>query len=331
MWETADERLALLELLSRGSLKRRRAQGTTFDALAELPWTRVTGRRDDLALVEERRHELVALIDRVWPAWRDELADLTANGFPPTPEGWNRLLDARRAAGLPELPERLNRRTAAALAAPHSKATLTEGRRAALGDTEATHDGTVRLRPPAGLVARASRGVVDLTGVAGVLGEVAIPERAFLDGLQLEGDLCAVLLVENLGAWRDLAAPPGFLLAHVPGWDTATVAHLLDRVAHVPMIHFGDLDPNGVRIYQHLRLRRPDLRWFVPSFWAELVDSHGLRAPWPADLDVSATPALVRALAARGLWLEQERIVVDPRISAALESAAGAAAGGEPR
>ena len=55
MWEAADERLALLELLSRGSLKRRRAQGAAFDALAELPWTRVTGRRDELGLVEDRR------------------------------------------------------------------------------------------------------------------------------------------------------------------------------------------------------------------------------------------------------------------------------------
>ena len=330
MWEAADERLALLELLSRASLKRRRAQGAAFDALAELPWTRVTGRRDELGLVEERRHELVALIERVWPAWRDELADLTAQGLPPTPEGWGRLLDARRAAGIPELPERLNRRTAAALAAPHSKATLTEGRRAALGDIEATHDGTVRLRPPAGLVARTTRGVVDLAAIATVLGEVAIPERAFLDGLALEGQMRAVLLVENLGAWRDIPAPAGWLLAHVPGWDTATVAHLLDRVAHVPVVHFGDLDPNGMRIYLHLRERRLDLRWFVPAFWAEIVESHGLRAPWPADLDLGDAPSLVRDLAARGLWLEQERIVIDHRIREALESTAHARAGEDP-
>lgn len=119
-------------------------------------------------------------------------------------------------------------------------------------------------------------------------------------------------------------------IAHVPGWDTATVAHLLDLLVHVPALHFGDLDPNGMRIYLHLRARRPDLRWFVPAFWAELVDSHGRRAIWPGSLDVSAAPALVRALAARGLWLEQERLVVDHRIIAALESAASAVVGGEP-
>jgi hypothetical protein len=321
MWQTSDERLCLLELLACGVVKRRRVQATAYDALAELPWTRATGRRDEIGLVAERRHELVALLERVWPAWPDALAELTARGLPPTPDGWRRLEDARRAEELPmlSLPEQLNRRTAAALAAPHSKATLTERRRAALGETEPTHDGTVRLRPPGALVARTRRGVLDLAAVAHVLGEVAIPERAFLEGVELEGAFRAVLLVENLGAWRDLPPLQGWLLAHVPGWDTATVAHLFDRIAHVPVLHFGDLDPNGVRIFLHLRERRPDLRWFVPPFWAELVESHGQRAPWPDDLELSAAPPLVRELASRGLWLEQERVVVDARIAKALE------------
>jgi hypothetical protein len=82
--------------------------------------------RNEIALVVERRPELVALIGRVWPEWGEVLTDLTASGLPPTPEGWGKLQDARRAGRLPTLPEQLNRRTAAALAAPHSKATLTE-------------------------------------------------------------------------------------------------------------------------------------------------------------------------------------------------------------
>lgn len=319
MWDEAEERLALLELLARGSLKKRRAQEEVFAALAELPWTRATGRRDELGLVEKNRHELVALLSRVWPDWRRQIADLTEAGLPPTPEGWRRLLDKRRAAGLPELPERLNRRTAAALTGPHAKSRLTESRREALGELEATHDGAVRLRPPAGLKAITSDASLDLAAVAAVLGEVSIPERAFLSGLELEGEITAVLLIENLGAWRDLKAPEGWLLAHVPGWDTATVSHLLERLQNVPMLHFGDLDPNGVRIFKHLKERRPDLRWLVPAFWNELIESHGLRAPWPPDLDLEDAPPLVRELARRGLWLEQERIVLDPRMAAALQ------------
>lgn len=325
IWEGEDARLALLELLSRGRLKRRSAQSGAFEALAELPWTRATGRRDEIGVVDARRSELVDLIDRVWPGWKDVLADLVAAGLPPTPEGRARLLDDRRARGIADmddLPARINRRTAAALTAPHSKASLTPVRRGALGTTDPTHDGSVRLRPPEGLSAHTSAGSVDLGAMAAVLGEVSVPERAFLDGLRFEGAIRAVLLVENLGAWRDLPAPSGWLLVHVPGWDTATVGHLLDRVTGIPVVHFGDLDPNGVRILLHLRQRVPDLKWFLPDFWFESVDSRGRPATWPADLDLDFAPQPVRALAARGLWLEQESIVLDPRIVQALESVA---------
>ena len=320
IWESDIARLALLELLSRRTLKLRRNQSEAYDALAELPWTRATGRCDEIGVVEDRRKELVSLIDRVWPAWRDVLADLVAVGLPPTPEGYSRLLDMERAATIPELPERINRRTAASLTASHSKALLTEARRGALGGTDTSHDGAIRLRPPAGLSARTANGTVNLSGIATVLGEVSIPERALLDGLAFEGTIRAVLLIENLGAWRDLSPLPGWLLAHVPGWDTATVSHLLDRVDGVPVVHFGDLDPNGVRIMLHIRRRAPNLKWFLPEFWFELVDVCGLPTTWPQDLDLNFAPAPVRALAARGLWLEQERIVFDPRMADALEA-----------
>lgn len=323
-WEIDNARLALLELLSRGRLRRRHAQVEAYDTLAELPWTRATGRRDEIAVVVERRTELAALIDRVWPTWRNVLADLVAAGLPPTPEGYGRLLDSERAAVIPELPERINRRTAAALTAAHSKVSLTKARKGALGETEPTHDGSIRLRPPAGLSARTATGAVDLSETAAVLGEVSIPERALLDGFAFEGTIRAVLLVENLGAWRDLVPPPGWLLAHVPGWDTATVGHLLDHLSGIPVMQFGDIDPNGVRIMLHLRRRAPGLKWFLPDFWFELADACGLRATWPGDLDLNFAPAQVRELARRGLWLEQERIVLDPRMADALEATLGA-------
>ena len=198
---------------------------------------------------------------------------------------------------------------------------LTDARRGALGETDPVHDGSIRLRPPAGLSARTPTGTVDLSAIASVLGEVSIPERALLDGLVFEGSIRAVLLVENLGAWRDLSPPPGWLLAHVPGWDTATAGHLLDRLRGIPVVHFGDVDPNGVRIMLHLRGRAPNLKWFLPGFWFELADVCGLRATWPQDLDLEFAPAQVRELAARSLWLEQERIVLDPRMADALEVA----------
>lgn len=321
MWQTPQQRIALLELLVQGTLKRRASQVKAYDTLAELSWIRSTGRRDQIALVEARRTELVALLERVWPDWQEALAALTAGGFSPTPDGWARLEDSRRAGRLPALPGRLNRRTAAALTAPHSKAVLTPRRQAALAGTEATHDGLLRLRPPRGLVAQTEQGVLDLWKLARILGEAPIPERAFLDGLILEGPLRAVLLVENSGAWRDLPMLDGWLLAHVPGWDIATVVHLLAQVQpEVPVVHFGDLDPNGVRILLKLRELRSDLCWFVPSFWTECVEPRKLKKPWPAGLDLRHAPKLVHDLVDKGLWLEQEPLVVDSRMRSALES-----------
>ncbi len=76
----------------------------------------------------------------------------------------------------------------------------------------------------------------------------------------------------------------------------------------------------------HLRKRAPNLKWFLPEFWFELVDVCGLPTTWPKDLDLDFAPEPVCALAARGLWLEQERIVLDPRIIDELEAALAAEA-----
>lgn len=318
-WERDEDRLALLELVRTGKLQRRTSQAYAWERLGELPWVRRTGRRDELALDERHRDDVVQLLDRVWPNWREHDEALAQAGLPATPAGHERLLDDRRAAALGTLPERLNIRTATSAVGPHSKATLGVRRREALGDTEISRDGVVRMRPPSGL--EVVRGSVRLRGdaIAELLGEVAITERALRDGTRIEGPVRAVLLVENLGPYQDLTAPAGWLVAHVPGWNTATVRVLLEQLGEVPIVHFGDLDPAGFRIVQHLRSIRADLRWAVPDFWAEFVESRGLRGEWPEELDLGAAPTLVRELAARGRWLEQEVVALDSRLATALE------------
>jgi hypothetical protein len=52
---------------------------------------------------------------------------------------------------------------------------------------------------------------------------------------------------------------------------------------------------------------------------AQAVETRALRGEWPEDMDLTDAPALVRELAERGLWLEQESVVLDPRLHAALE------------
>ncbi len=319
IWRTSSAQQALLELLVRGSLKRRQGQAEAFDALAELPWTKLTGRRDELALVAERRADLIALLDHVWPDWGAVCAALTANDLPATPEGLAALRDRERSLNLPTLPDQLNRRTAAALLGPHSKSSLSDRRTARLGDTETTQDGIVRVRPSSGLTAVGPAASIALDAVAAVFGEVALPERALKSGVRLAGEVAAVLLVENLGTYCDVRVPEGWIVAHVPGWDTATVSLFLRGLSHVPAVHFGDLDPNGLRIFRHLQREHPDLRWFVPDFWAEHMELRALPCDWPAELTLADAPELVQLLAERGAWLEQEAIALDPRLSDALQ------------
>jgi len=321
MWERVEARLALLELIERGRLRRRKAQAEVFDALAAHGWTRATGRRDEIAVVEPRRAELLALSDRVWPGWREARDELAAGGLPPTPEGWRAYMDRRRALAMPVLPARINRRTAASIVGPHSKARLGAGRVLALGRTVAMRDGIVRLRVPLGVTGRSSRGEVDLGALSRVMGEVALAERVLAEGFRIEGEVRGLLLVENLGAWRDVSVPEGCLVAHVPGWDTSTIGHVVEQIdPGVPIAHFGDLDPNGVRIFRHLRRRIAGLTWLVPEFWREYVERHARPCEWPSRLVSSALPEVVRELVERGSWLEQEVIVMDPRLRQAIDA-----------
>jgi hypothetical protein len=324
MWERIEDKLALLELLTTGILPQRSAQQEAFAWLGELPWTRATARRGELALVPERRPDLIALVERVWPAWRDDHLALVEAGHPPTPTGWERLSDARRAAAMPNLPAVINRRTAAAATAAGAKGVLTGDRTDAFGDTEVAGDGLARVRVPAGLVAKRRGLKVSLDAFAGLLDEVGIPDRALRDGLTLEGDVAAIVTVENLGAWRDMPQPPGWMLIHVPGWNTTLAPRLLALLPSVPVLHFGDLDPNGVRIYRHLRNLVPRIGWLVPDFWRELIPLHAHSGDWPEWLDLKDAPALVRELAGNGLWLEQERVVLDPRFEGEMVATLGA-------
>ena len=145
-------------------------------------------------------------------------------------------------------------------------------------------------------------------------------ELALRDGTRIEGPIRTVLLVESLGLFQELEPPPGWLVAHVPGWDTAVVRLLLAELTSTPVLHFGDLDPNGVRIFHHLRSRHAGVMWAVPAFWNERVSAHALEGEWPANLDLANAPPLFRRLAAGGRWPEQESIAFDPRLALALET-----------
>lgn len=319
MWDRDENRFAFLELVHDGRLKRREGQREVWEWLAPLRWTKATGRRDELALAPGKRSEVEEMLDRRWPQWREAQARLVEAGLPATHEGWRALQDAERAGRAVALPRRLNEKTAAAQVGPHSKAGLTDARRTALAEIELTRDGIVRFRPHKGLVLEAADRRVDASMVVDVAGEVVLNERALRDGTRLTGARPAVaMLVENLGPYVDVRVPEDWIVIHVPGWNTTTAKLVVDQLEDAPVLHFGDLDPEGAKIAGHLKREYPRLRWVVPEFWKEWVPERALKRAWPDDLDLNDAPALVQELKDSGLWLEQETIALDPRLAGVL-------------
>ncbi len=313
------EGVALLEVLARRVVRRRRWNGAVVDHLAEVGWLIRAARSGEWALQERHVGELVARLDRLWPGWRAVREALESRGLEPTPRGVARLREEARGERIEAAPERMNRRTAASLLAAHSKATLTAALEEALAHPELTHDNVVRVRPCAGMVLRRGGVTVSCDAVTAALGEVALPDRAFRGGLRIEGALPrAVLTIENAGAFVDLPRPEGWLYAFVPGWNVALVPALLGLLEGVPCWHFGDLDPNGVRIFRALRERQPALRWFAPAHWEALAATHGQPCEWPAGVLPDDGPEWIRRLVASGRKLEQEPLVVAPATVAAL-------------
>lgn len=320
MWDRSLHRIALLELAVTGRLNKRQDQEEAWNELHALRWARRASRQHELVLADEHRGKIEDLLGKMWPGWRSIAADLAARGLPPTPRGLQQLEDLQRQATLTApLPLQLNQRTATAAVGPHSKAILTEQRRLALGDTDLTRDGIVRIRPHTGLQLRRADAILPLEAHRTVLGEVALPERALQSGLELVGPPPAVvLLVENVGPYIDILPPPNWLLAHVPGWNTSTAELLLARLPDVPVLLFGDLDPAGVAIATHMRAIHPSLRWVTFNLWRTLLPMYAQPGPWPTELDLSTAPPLVQELAREDIWLEQERLTLHPNLVAEL-------------
>lgn len=321
-WGDPRHALLLAELIHTGEVRRRRVQEAAWAALLDLGWARRTRRLGVLALDEKARRNAEKTLQHAWPDWPGVVGRLAAGGLPLTPAG---LADLERrdrvdAAGRLALPTRMNRRTAAATVGRHAKARLGPFEQIVLEDVDVTDDGLVRMRPSAGLQVRNGGAVQDARKLASLLGELVLVDRALRDGARLVGkEPRAVLTVENLGAYQDAVVADDVLVVHVPGWNTRTTRDLLKGLDEVPVVHFGDLDPNGIAILAHLRRWRLGVRWLVPLYWEERRDDKGLTRDWP-DLDMPKdAPDWVRQLPERRIWLEQEVVAVDSRFGQFLE------------
>ncbi|TCO82710.1 hypothetical protein EV699_104102 [Plasticicumulans lactativorans] len=279
----------------------------------------------------EARASLERRLDRLLPAWRTLIAEAAAGGLDPgRPEELRALQRAALLARtLPvALPARLNQRVQQALWGAHSKQARDE-----LHRVPPSADGVLRLRCAPGLelcLGGTPLGTGERTAREG---EIVLAERALDAGLGWDAPGPAGLItVENLGAYVELPLPQRWAVLWVPGHDQAlALRHLPALAGGRGWLHFGDLDGAGLAIGERLAAalgRAPAP--FIPEWWGEYLEAgFGLTpaaaaAPWPEAPSGERHP-LLATLAERGLWLEQEAILLDRRLPASLAAACAAA------
>jgi hypothetical protein len=314
-WDSDGLRAAALRLLLCGSV---RCTGIAAPLLAELEELGLVtpGRRSgEFRLrhgVEPRLRQFLVVR---WPGLAED-----ENAFRSAPETISAAalrMRRRMPLGFPSGKEMLNRRTWSAWAGSHSKS----GFATPPANTVLTADAGLRVRANAGLRIMGEEGTcLSVDEWQGTFGEITVPERAFGRHWQVSGTLPTLIMtVENLGAFIDFPGLPCLLLIHAPGQDTTLATRFIDRLpSEVRWLHFGDIDPAGLRIGSSVSASgsgRVPTVW-IPRVAAELLETHArkLDQPWPVEKLWPALMAcpVIRWLVGHQRWLEHEAMVLLP-------------------
>jgi hypothetical protein len=310
------------ELLSAPSLKRLKRNERVIDSFALHGWITHTSRRDEFSITESGRSIAERRLPDVWPSWREDLASFAILGLSPEDVGAWSLLRRAQANQVPRTLAHINRRTLNAWERRHSKVGLKPPSEP-FATAQITIDEVARLRmPPGSRILLHDGKTLDCDSLMATFGEVAIPERAWEHIREMDAaGAKAVISIENKGAYVDFPIVPQATLLFLPGDNTSILRQVSSRMAGQPVIHFGDLDPAGIEIFETLLVEKFPVHHFVPSYVEEFVLTHAqpCKKPWP-ERDYSNFHPVISKLASKGFWLEHEALVLDHRFGAELEA-----------
>jgi hypothetical protein len=305
-------RLPLLELLTNGVLPKRHSIRELIDELSRLPW--VTLSRREASLIPGKKDSLTAMLDNDWPQWQEHSLKL---------EGVfsaERLRQvSRQGKGSLDLLSQLvagrvyNTKTISALVGSHSKS------RGLLPEVTVVSDFAARIRPNKGLLISNGKGVsYSACELAELQGELLICERAIGRGTTFSGMLPRVVLaIENPAVFADIQLPEDFMALLTSGNNPVQICEIVSLLPEsTPIYWFGDLDAEGILIRRSfIRRCKGRAAAAIPPFWDEYLQEYGCQAEdsW-AGFDPGGEPELVATLISRKLWLEQEPLVLDPRL-----------------
>lgn len=314
-----DRLLPYIRLLYNGELLSLTSTKAIADKCIKLRWAQLTRRKNIVTITDLGREAIPVFLTNQWHEWREYCEAVLDAGHALSVDGIRLFEQQRKASGL-VLPQVIHHKTLAAICGRHSKSGVSKSLEKTAEETLITTDQMLRLKANKGLIVSYASGKLDCDITMDAFGEVAIPERAFINGLKLEGTLPKVVMtVENRGSYVDFPIKDNSLmLINCPGDDTSLAIMLLNLLPpEIPCYHFGDIDPKGLAIAERLKISiRQRVSLFIPPFWKEYVEELYTGAKDWSSCDISAgVPVVVRQLAKEGKWLEQERIMLDDRLA----------------
>lgn len=313
-----DSLLPYIKLLYNGELLSSQATKSIADKCLKLRWAQLSRRKNIITITDLGREAVTAFLTNQWPEWEKYSDTVIAAGQVLSVDGIRLFEQQKKSAGL-VLPKMIHHKTLASICGKHSKTGVSKSLEKIAEEALITTDQMLRLWANKGLIVSYGEGhKLACDNIMNAFGEVAIPERAFINGFSLEGTLPKVIMtVENRGSYVDFPITDhNLMLINCPGDDTSLAIRLLNLLPpEIPCYHFGDLDPKGLAIAERLGKNvKQRVCLFVPSFWQEYVeDIYTGTKEWNG-LNLSFDSIIVHQLSTQGKWLEQERIMLDCRL-----------------
>ncbi|OOV87029.1 hypothetical protein [Oceanospirillum linum] len=321
-WQSQILRDAAIGLFKTERIRRDVYTGPLISELLELEWLSQVDNEDVYTLTPKGRHQYPKLLDQNLPQWQ-ELALSGMNMQDEERDAFMRRLEFIRANTRFDLPVWINRKSFNTLYGGDEKTQVSDDLQALLPKYRISEDAMLRIRGTTDMhLMRKMLKPIRLGPILQMMSHAAIPERDVMELTEVDGEQpYMVMTVENLSVFADMDIPDHLMLIWAPlNYPDLAIKVLKMIPQYVPHIHFGDLDPSGLALAEHIagETGRP-VRRFLPEFWQEYmneyaqpcVDGSAKGSCW--QLAISSN-ALIRKLMLRKEWMPQSVILLDPRL-----------------
>jgi len=310
------EVVSLGRLIETAVIKRSARNAQLIQRFGDARWIEPTGRKEEWRVRDVAISKIEARMDELFPFWRQEFQFLRSHGLNPfDPRSIESLGMLRKQKVIVGMINRRNWNAATGLGPKHTS----QERPSAI----LTKDWVMRFKPNNELCGIFGGNEINLWRLSETLSECVIPERLWLKFERFVGVLPNLIVTcENLGAYVDLPMPDGVMAVYAPGADIEATAELLKHFSETKWIHFGDVDPDGLKIAENLaREVNRQLTVFVPSFADEYLPGRPVKTPWEEVPDTK----IFRELKRERTRLFQEVFMLDARLNSEIAEILSAA------